>query len=198
MEWRRNKVICAGADMRIHHAASRCSKAGIISGDLRLRYVIVMVKRFGFALRKSRTCGAKWLVICSGGGTCDLSTVFLHEVRAGAGITHVRRLLSFVIFITAALLLADSAPAAPADIDVNPYGDPIWQQQEPGKTKVRRHVKRSRPHVRQVHRARRTAQVRHARRAQTTRARVARSRPGWASKRPGRPLNIVPPAARTP
>jgi hypothetical protein len=117
-------------------------------------------------------------------------------------MTQVRRLLSFVLFLAAALLLADGAPAAPGDIDVNPYGDPIWQQQEPGKTKVRRQVKRSRSHVRQAHRARRTAPVRHARRAQTTRqvarARVARARPGWASKRPGRPLNIVPPAARTP
>jgi hypothetical protein len=113
-----------------------------------------------------------------------------------------------VIFTIAALLVADGAPAAPGDIDVNPYGDPIWQQQEPGSTKVRRHVKRTRPHVRQAHRANRmaevrhVAQIRHAKRAQTTRqiarARVARSRPGWASKRPGRPLNIVPPAARTP
>jgi len=114
----------------------------------------------------------------------------------------VRRLLSFVLFIAATLLIADSAPAAPGDIDVNPYGDPIWEQREPGKTKVQRHVKRGRPQVRQAHRARRTAQVRHVRRAQTARqvarARVARSRPGWASKRPGRPLNIVPPAARTP
>jgi hypothetical protein len=115
----------------------------------------------------------------------------------------VRRPLFFVVFTVAALLLADGVPAAPGEIDVNPYGDPIWQQQEPGKTKARRHVKRTRPQVRQAHRARRpVAQVRHARRAQmprqVARDRVARSRPGWASKRPGRPLNIVPPAVRTP
>jgi hypothetical protein len=41
MEWRRNKVICAGADIGIHHAASRNSKQGIISDDLELRYVMV-------------------------------------------------------------------------------------------------------------------------------------------------------------
>jgi hypothetical protein len=202
MEWRRNKVICAGAVMGIHHAASRCSKQGIISDDLELRYVIVMVETFGFAvaeftnLRAETADGLLW--------RRNLRPVngVSYRVRADAGLIHVRRSLFFVIFTVAALLFADGAPAAPGDIDVNPYGDPIWQQQEPGKAKVRRHVKRTRPHVRQVHRVRRVAQVRHARRAQSARqvarARIARSRPGWASKRPGRPLNIVPPAARTP
>jgi hypothetical protein len=124
----------------------------------------------------------------------------------------LRRILSLVIFLVAALLIADGAPAAPGDIDVNPYGDPIWDQPEPGKQaepgtpKVHRQVKRAQPHERQAHRAHRAPPVRHARRAQTSRqvarARVERSRPGWASKRPGKrpgkPLNIVPPVARTP
>jgi hypothetical protein len=83
MEWRRSKVICAGADMGIHHAASRCTKQGIISDDLELRYVIVMIERFGFAVAEVTNLRSE-----TAGGRRNLRPVngVSYEVRADAGI----------------------------------------------------------------------------------------------------------------
>jgi hypothetical protein len=81
---------------------------------------------------------------------------------------------------------ASSSPARPGEIDVNPYGDPIWQT-EPGRSRPQRHVKRKRlkPHV-------------HAKRVQPRPGRHARATKPLRPKRApvGRPLNILPPAAR--
>jgi hypothetical protein len=79
---------------------------------------------------------------------------------------------------------ARSSPARSGEIDVNPYGDPIWQT-ERTRSRPQRHVKRNRPkHVL-------------ARRARPKPARHARATgplPRQATE--GRPLNILPPAAR--
>jgi hypothetical protein len=81
---------------------------------------------------------------------------------------------------------AASSPAPSGEINVNPYGDPIWQT-EPARSKPQRHVKRTRskPHV-------------HARRARVNPGRHATAtKPLHPSPAPfGRPLNIMPPAAR--
>jgi len=94
-----------------------------------------------------------------------------------------------VVFAAVLLFVADGVAAPRDDINVNPYGDPIWQQSEPGKSKVRRHVRRARSHVRHVRRA----QTRHH-----ARVRVAgsKARPG-KRRSVGKPLNIIPPVART-
>jgi hypothetical protein len=78
------------------------------------------------------------------------------------------------------------APAPSGDINVNPYGDPIWQT-APARSRPQRHVKRPRP----------KPQV-HARRA---RAKPGRHAGAANALQPdatpfGRPLNILPPAAR--
>jgi hypothetical protein len=81
---------------------------------------------------------------------------------------------------------ASGSPAPSGDINVNPYGDPIWQT-EPTHSKPQRHVKRARSqsHV-------------HARRARAKPSRHAKAtKPLDPSPAPfGRPLNIMPPAAR--
>jgi hypothetical protein len=93
-----------------------------------------------------------------------------------------------MVVAASALILADGAVARRDDINVNPYGDPIWQQPEPGQSKVRRHVRRARTHVRHVKRtyAKPRAHVRLAR----SKARPTRQHSV------GKPLNIIPPAAR--
>jgi hypothetical protein len=81
---------------------------------------------------------------------------------------------------------ASGSPARSGDINVNPYGDPIWQT-APVHSKPQRHVKRPRLKP-QVH-ARRT-------RAKPGRHAMA-TKPLDPNPAPfGRPLNIMPPAAR--
>jgi hypothetical protein len=100
-----------------------------------------------------------------------------------------RRAFIGAILGAAALIVADPVLAQRDDINVNPYGDPIWQQQEPGKSKVRRHVKRSRSHPRHV---------RHAQTKPRAHAKVSGKKLRPAKQRSvGKPLNIVPPVART-
>jgi hypothetical protein len=80
---------------------------------------------------------------------------------------------------------AAGSPARAGEIDVNPYGDPIWQT-ERTRSRPQRHVKRNRPkpHV-------------HARRARPKPARHAKAaRPLPRQATEGQPLNILPPAAR--
>jgi hypothetical protein len=90
---------------------------------------------------------------------------------------------------------ASSSPARPGEIDVNPYGDPIWQT-EPGRSKPQRHVKRKRlkqhVHAKRV----RPKPGRHVWAAKP--ARHARAAKPLRPKRApvGRPLNILPPPAR--
>jgi hypothetical protein len=88
---------------------------------------------------------------------------------------------------------APSSPARSGDINVNPYGDPIWQT-GPARSKPQRHVKRPRPKP-QVHV--RKPQV-HVRRTRAKPAHHAKAtQPLGPNPAPfGRPLNIMPPAAR--
>lgn len=81
---------------------------------------------------------------------------------------------------------ASSSPAPSGDINVNPYGDPIWQT-EPARSKPQRHVKRTR-----------SKPQAHARRARAKPGRHAQAtKPLDPNPAPfGRPLNIMPPAAR--
>jgi hypothetical protein len=93
-----------------------------------------------------------------------------------------------MVVAASAFILADGAAAQRDDINVNPYGDPIWQQPEPGKSKGRRHVRRAPPHVKHAKRT-------HAK----PRAHVGLGRSKARSTRQhsvGKPLNIIPPAAR--
>jgi hypothetical protein len=84
------------------------------------------------------------------------------------------------------------------EVDVNPYGDPIWQQpgSRPDEAEPRPRVKRSqlkpRGHVKKRLHAKQRA------RAKVTRAKVARTKVARAKQRHpraapvGRPLNISP------
>jgi hypothetical protein len=92
-----------------------------------------------------------------------------------------------------------SPPAQSGEIDVNPYGDPSWDV-KPAPPKAHRHVERA--HGKPHHAASGRATARTA--ARSTHAKphgYARTTelPARRVKRTviGRPLNIVPPAART-
>jgi hypothetical protein len=78
----------------------------------------------------------------------------------------------------------------PGDINVNPYGDPIWQEHaKPPRSRVQRHVKRS---ASKTSRHVRHALAKHGRHAKLTRS---ASRPKGPNP-VGKPLVIIPPAAR--
>jgi hypothetical protein len=91
-----------------------------------------------------------------------------------------------------------SPPAQSGEIDVNPYGDPSWDV-KPAPPKARRHVERAhgKPHHAASGRAKARTVARSAHAEPHGYAR-ATELPARRVKRTaiGRPLNIVPPAAR--
>jgi hypothetical protein len=86
--------------------------------------------------------------------------------------------------------VSDSAanpPAQSAEIDVNPYGDPIWQSR-PGRARLQHAVRRH--HAKPRHARRHRARPHGYAAATATRPRHPKPAPV------GRPLNIIPPSAR--